>query len=66
MKCQNDDPINDMVNISASEEKIIESTSSQQTPKMESKIYNVTSRDDGVTWGKRFWHVHIAHCSIQI
>lgn len=66
MKCQNDDPIKDMVNISASEEKIIESTSSQQTPKMESKIYNVTSRDDGVTWGKRFWHVYVAHCSIQI
>lgn len=66
MKCQNDDPINDMVNIIASEEKIIESTSSQQTPKMESKIYNVTSRDDGVTWGKRFLHVYVAHCSIQI
>lgn len=46
-----------MVNISADNDKIIESSSlSKQTPKMESKIYNVTSREDGVTWGKCFIH----------
>lgn len=54
MKCENDDAINDMVNISAVDDKIIEFPSSKQMPKLESKIYNVTSRDDGVTWGKCF------------
>lgn len=54
VKYESDDAINDMVKITTSDDKIIESSSSQQTPKMESKIYNVTSRDDGVTWGEYF------------
>lgn len=63
MKYEQDDAINDMVNISAVDNKIIES-STQQTSKMKSKIYNVTSREDGVTWGKWLQAImHIQHKS---
>lgn len=50
MKCEDND-INEMVNMNVADDKIIE-LSSQQTPKMETKIYNVTTKEDGVTWGK--------------
>lgn len=38
-----------MVNDSSSDKNEIDTA--QQEPIMEPKIYNVTSKDDGVTWG---------------